>query len=159
MLAIGDSVMLGARVALSNTLPGIAVDAKVSRQFCQAIEVMGYYQSQKLIPSVVVVHLGTNGRITGDRIDQMMRTIGPGHRVFFMTARVPRVWEAEVNQTLRDSAKRWPNMKVLDWRAYAGCHDDWFVNDGFHLTTPGQHAYANFMLAGIRGNQPTKCTK
>ena len=65
---------------------------------------MGYYKSKKLIPPIVVVHLGTNGRITGDRFDQMMRTIGPGHQVFFLTARVPRVWEAEVNDDVAATA-------------------------------------------------------
>jgi hypothetical protein len=151
--------MLGARAALGSAIPGFAVDAVVSRQVWDAPAVLSYYRTKGLLPNVIVVHLGTNGRVTPDGVDQTMRAIGPGHRVYFMTARVPRVWEAEVNATLRSSAKRWPAMHVLDWRAYAGCHDDWFVNDGFHLTTPGQKAYARFVLAGIRGTQPTECKK
>ena len=80
-----------------------------------------------------------------------MSTIGPGHQVYFLTARVPRPWESEVNTTLHNGAKRWKNVHVLEWRVVAGCHDDWFVNDGFHLRTPGQHAYADFVRLGLLG--------
>jgi hypothetical protein len=106
-----------------------------------------------------VIHSGTNGRITDGMFDTMMRTVGPGHQVYFLTARVPRWWESEVNATLHNGVKRWPNAHLIDWRAYSGCHDDWFVHDGFHLTTAGQHAYASLVKAGLLGDPPTKCTK
>jgi peptidoglycan/LPS O-acetylase OafA/YrhL len=159
VLGIGDSVMQGAKAALMATIPGMAVDAARSRQFSQAIEVVKQYQSLGALPNVIVIHLGTNGRITNDLFDQMMRTIGPANRVYFLTARVPRLWEAEVNATLHEGATRWPNAHVLEWRDYSGCHDDWFVADGFHLRTPGQNAYAAFVLAGIDGKAPTTCKK
>ena len=110
VLGIGDSVMQGAKAALMATIPGMAVDAARSRQFSQAIEVVKQYQSLGALPNVIVIHLGTNGRITNDLFDQMMRTIGPGKRVYFLTARVPRLWEAEVNATLHEGATRWPTM-------------------------------------------------
>jgi peptidoglycan/LPS O-acetylase OafA/YrhL len=159
VLGIGDSVMQGARTSLIAAIPGMAVDAVRSRQFTQAIQVVQQYESLVALPTVLVIHLGTNGHITGDMFDQMMRTIGRGHTVYFLTARVPRSWEAEVNATLHDGAKRWPNAHILEWRDYAGCHDDWFVSDGFHLRTAGQHAYAAFVALGLEGKAPTTCTK
>ena len=159
VLGIGDSVMQGATAALLATVSGIAVDAARSRQFGEAINVVTQYKNLLALPNVIVIHLGTNGRISGDQFDQMMRTIGPGRRVYFLTARVPRLWESEVNATLHEGATRWPNAQVLEWRDYAGCHDDWFVDDGFHLRTPGQQAYAAFIRDGIRGNAPTTCNK
>jgi peptidoglycan/LPS O-acetylase OafA/YrhL len=159
VLGIGDSVMEGATSSLVADIPGMAVDAIRSRQFNQAITVVGLYKSAGLLPRDIVIHLGTNGRITDSLFDQMMQTIGPGHRVYFLTARVPRLWESEVNNTLHSGATRWPNAHVLEWRTFAGCHDDWFVSDGFHLRTQGQHAYAMFVLSGLRGKAPTTCTK
>jgi lysophospholipase L1-like esterase len=158
VLGIGDSVMQGAKAALLATVSGIAVDAAKSRQFGEAINVVTQYKNLLALPNVIVIHLGTNGRISGDQFDQMMRTIGTGRRVYFLTARVPRLWESEVNATLHAGATRWPNSKVLEWRDYSGCHDDWFV-DGFHLRTPGQQAYAAFIRDGILGKAPTTCTK
>jgi peptidoglycan/LPS O-acetylase OafA/YrhL len=159
VLGIGDSVMRGASSSLQSTIPGMAIDAAVSRQFAQAIDVVRTYESYGALPSTVVIHLGTNGRITNDTFDQIMRTIGPGHNVYFLTARVPRLWESEVNNTLHQGATRWPNAHILEWRDFAGCHDDWFVNDGFHLRTPGQHAYAEFVRQGLLGKAPTTCKK
>ena len=57
------------------------------------------------------------------------------------------------------AVQRWKNAHVLEWRDYSGCHDDWFVNDGFHLQPPGQHGYAAFVLSGLEGHPLTKCTK
>jgi peptidoglycan/LPS O-acetylase OafA/YrhL len=159
VLAIGDSVMLGAHNALVNAIPGIGVDAMVSRQFWQATLVLAYYAQHKLEPPVIVVHSGTNGRVTDAMFDQMMQTIGPGHQVYFLTARVPRIWQGEVNDTLHNGVKRWKNAHLLDWWAFAGCHDDWFVRDGFHLTGAGQIGYAEFVRDGLLGQAPTKCTK
>ena len=85
--------MLGARAALLATVAGIAVDAIKSRQFGDAINVVTQYKNLLALPSVIVIHLGTNGRISGEQFDQMMRTIGPDRRAYFLTARVPRLWE------------------------------------------------------------------
>ena len=159
ILAIGDSVMLGAKNALQTTIPGIAVDAIKSRQFYQAITNVKDYEGLLALPKTIVIGLGTNGRITDDLFNQMMQTIGPGHQVYFLTARVPRLWESEVNNTLHAGVKRWKNAHVLEWHNFSGCHDDWFVFDGFHLQPPGQRGYAAFVRDGLSGHPDTTCKK
>ena len=157
VLGIGDSVMQGASVALEATVPGMAIDATKSRQFGEAVGIMEQYRDAGALPATVVVHLGTNGRATEGAIDQVMEVAGPDRTVYFVTARVPRVWEGEVNENLHAGQGRHANARVLEWRDYAGCHDDWFVNDGFHLTGVGQQAYADFVNSGINGNPLTAC--
>jgi peptidoglycan/LPS O-acetylase OafA/YrhL len=159
ILGIGDSVMQGARSSLEAAIPGMAVDAARSRQFYEGIDVVQQYKSLLSLPRIVVIGLGTNGRITDQLFDQMMNTIGPGHQVYFLTTRVPRSWETEDNAAIHNGVKRWPNAHALEWRAYSGCHDDWFVNDGFHLRTQGQQAYADFVRLGLFGKAPRTCTK
>jgi peptidoglycan/LPS O-acetylase OafA/YrhL len=159
ILGIGDSVMLGARSSLESTIPVMAVDAVTSRQFYQAPPVIQQYASLGALPGTIVIGLGTNGRVTDSLFDQMMSTIGPGHQVYFLTVRVPRPWQAEDNVTLHNGTTRWRNAHVLEWLAYSDCHDDWFVTDGFHLRTPGQHAYAQFIALGLLGRAPVTCTK
>lgn len=158
-LGIGDSVMEGAETSLESTIPGMAVDAVRSRQFSSAIVIVDEYKAHGALPPVIVIHLGTNGRVTNDLFDEMMRSIGPGHQVYFLTARVPRLWESEVNETLHAGATRWSNAHVLEWHDYSTCHDDWFVQDGFHLRTEGQHAYAKFVQLGLLGRAPKTCKK
>jgi len=49
ILAVGDSVMLGAEQSLHDTIPGIFVDAKVSRQFWDATVVLQAYKDEGLL--------------------------------------------------------------------------------------------------------------
>ena len=63
VLAIGDSVMLGAAPSLRATIPGIAVDAIVSRQPGQGVGIINGYKNVLSLPEQVVIHLGTNGRL------------------------------------------------------------------------------------------------
>jgi hypothetical protein len=158
VLAIGDSVMLGARRALANAVPGIAIDAAVSRQAGQAEGIMNGYKNMMALPGTLVLHLGTNGRLTGGIFDGIMRA-AQGRQVYWLTARVPRTWEAETNASIHAGLKTWKNAHALEWRDYAGCHDNWFVRDGFHLTDAGQAAYGQFIKDGLAGHAPTKCVK
>jgi hypothetical protein len=129
----------------------------VSRQVGQAPQLVSYYKSQGLLPRVVVIGLGSNGRATPGIFDAIMNAAGSDHLMYFLTARVPRPWESETNQTILDGTRRWKNSRMIDWRSYAGCHDDWFVNDGFHLATPGQRAYAAFILSRLKGGPNLPC--
>jgi hypothetical protein len=144
VLAIGDSVMEGAQQAVEAAVPGVTVDAAVSRQFHDAIGILTHDDSVGTPPVTVVVALGTNGHVTSQEIDSFMRAAGE-LEVYFVTVRVPRLWESEVNVTLHAAPTRWPNAHVIDWHDYANGHDGWFVNDGFHLTAAGQQAYAAFI--------------
>jgi peptidoglycan/LPS O-acetylase OafA/YrhL len=149
VLAIGDSVMLGARSALQRDIPGIEVDAVVSRQFWDATAVLQGYARYNAIPQTVVLHLGTNGAFSDAQFDQLMGILGRKRHVVFITAREPRTWEGLVNARLVAGSERWKNVKVIDWHGYAGPHADWFVGDGIHLTDLGQQAYADFVRNAI----------
>jgi peptidoglycan/LPS O-acetylase OafA/YrhL len=151
VIGMGDSVMLGARSALEQTIPGMAVDAVVSRQFPNAITALQSYRDQNALPPIIVVHLGTNGRFDDAQFDTMMQVIGPERQAYFLTARVPRPWEAEVNAHLTAGVSRHPNAHLIDWREYAGCHEDWFDEDGFHVTAAGAAEYSRLILAQITG--------
>ena len=111
-LAIGDSVMLGADDSLRQAIPGIFVDAVVSRQFWDAITVVQAYKNEGLLPGTIVIHLGTNGAFRDDQFEQIMSEVGPDRRVFFVNAHEPRPWESEVNSRLLVDVKRYPNARV-----------------------------------------------
>ncbi len=158
ILAIGDSVMLGAKTDLMAEMPGIAVDAVKSRQFGEAVGIVGFYKQNNILPPIIVVHLGTNGVITAPALDQIMSLTG-NRKVYFVNDRVPRVWETGNNALLNSEVAKFPTAQVLDWRDYSGCHSDWFVpEDGFHLEPPGQHGYATFIKSAIDGHPLSTCT-
>ena len=154
VIGVGDSVMLGAKSALQRTIPGMAVDAVVSRQFANAIAALRSYRDRGLLPSTIVVHLGTNGRFGDGEFDTMMDTVGPGRQVYFMTAKVPRSWEADVNAHLASGVSRHRNAHLIDWRAYSVCHNAWFARDGYHVEASGARIYALLVNAAIHGRPP-----
>jgi len=158
VLAIGDSVMLGAKEDLVAAIPGIAVDAVKSRQFGEAVGIVGYYKQLNILPPTIVIHLGTNGVITAGAIDQIMSLTG-NSTVFFLTSRVPRVWETANNALLHTEVPKFKTAHILEWRDYSGCHGDWFVlADGFHLEPSGRQGYTTFIKSALAGHPLTTCT-
>jgi hypothetical protein len=157
VLLIGDSIMLGAATALQRDVPGAHVDAAVSRQLQHAIAILDADKSSGLLPATVVIHLGDNGPSGTDAFDQaeadvdkIVQAAGPRSTVYFLTLKLPRAWQDEVNSAFTTSAPRWPNAHVLDWRSFSESHADWFTLDGFHLNPTGQVAYAAFIRDGLR---------
>lgn len=146
--AIGDSVMLGAKPELEAAIPGIRVDAQVSRQFGQAISILAAYRDSGQLGSEVVVDLGTNGAFGSGQLDDLMRTVGK-RKVLFVNTYVPRPWQDLVNQRLAQGAARWPNATLVDWHAAAGPHHDFFAPDGFHLEPVGARFYANLIKSHL----------
>ncbi len=144
--AIGDSVMQGAANVLRKNIPGIAVNAERSRQFGTVIEVMQGMAMYNTLGHVVLIHLGTNGTITERMIDKVMEIAGPARQVYFVTPKVPRVWEAEDNAQIQAAPARHPNAYVIDWYNASKDNPALFVSDGAHLTAPGILAYVQLIL-------------
>jgi len=152
VLAVGDSVMLGAEQSLEREIPNMYVDAKVSRQFWDATVVLAEYKKFGLLPPTIVIHMGTNGAFSDAQFDQLMATAG-NRQVFFVNAREPRTWETEVNERLAADTKKYPNAHLLDWHKFGGSHADWFVADGIHLTGAGAMGYAEFIHAHLEAGR------
>lgn len=160
VLLIGDAVMLGAKSALERAIPEAHVDAGVSRQLDAAIPILDAAKREGPLPPTIVIGLGTNGPsegtfdvITRD-VKQVMDIVGPDSTVFFLTVKVPRPWEAEVNDALYWEAGLSANAHVLAWHDYAQPHPDWFFTDGIHLNPVGQTAYATFIRGAVGPQTP-----
>ena len=75
VVAIGDSVMLGARRALETRFgPKTLVDAKVSRQLTAAIDIVRGLAEEDRLGDVLVIHMGTNGPFTAEQLDEPYRS-------------------------------------------------------------------------------------
>ena len=147
MLAIGDSVMLGAANLLSQQ--GFWVDAKVGRQFKEGVELIAGLNSQGLLGDVLVVHLGNNGPSTRQRFDELMQQAANVPLVLVLTVKVPKPWEAEINTEVFDLPNRYPNVRLLDWNGLSQTRDGVFYSDGFHLRPDGQALYTQLIMEAI----------
>jgi hypothetical protein len=141
--AIGDSVMIDDQQVLQACVPGIQVNAAVSRQWSDGETVMRTVMAGPSPPSVVVVGLGTNGPITAADFTSMMSILHGASHVVFVTVHVDRAWEDPNNAILVSGVARYPKVAVLaDWQSLSAQHPEWFYSDGTHLPIDGPGAQA-----------------
>jgi len=142
VLALGDSVMLAAAPALQEQLPGIRIDAVVSRQPRMAPSLLaGYAQRGELRP-IVLVGLGTNGYLGTGTLAGIRAAVGPSTKLVFVNIYADREWLGEVNGDLAAFVKTDPNSALVDWHAAIAPHLDLLASDHIHPGAAGGRLYA-----------------
>jgi peptidoglycan/LPS O-acetylase OafA/YrhL len=150
VIAIGDSVMVGAAPALQARLgPDGYIDAHIGRQFDDGVRVAGTLRDHGRLGRAVVVHLGDNGPITSGEVDALVGQLAGVPNVLLVNVRVTRSWQAEVNQTLADAVARHPEVKLVDWFNFSAPHGEWFASDRTHLNETGSAAFADLVVGSI----------
>jgi lysophospholipase L1-like esterase len=142
-IAIGDSVMLGAAPELKGVLGADSyVDAHVGRQFKEAASMVDWFAANGKLGQVVIVHLGNNGTVSADTVDDVLDRLGNVPRVVVVNVRVDREWQDSVDATLAARVPAHPNAVLLDWYAASDGHPEYFYDDGTHLRPAGAAQYA-----------------
>jgi len=140
--AVGDSVMLDYQTPLQQAVPGINVEAAVSRQWSDGETILQQLKAAGQLGAVVIVGLGTNGPITDADFDAMMTTLSGASRVVFVTVHVDRPWQDPNNGVLAAGVRRYPRAVLADWNTLATQNPSWVYSDGTHLPIDGQGAQA-----------------
>jgi len=148
VVAVGDSVMLGASPTLTATFgPATVVDAAVGRQVKTGIDDINYRKSVGQLGDVLVIQLGNNGTFTDEQFDEMMAPLSGMQKVVFVNCKVPRRWEAPNNEVIANGVARYPNTVLVDWYSASVNHPEYFYDDGMHLRPPGAQAYAQLIAS------------
>jgi peptidoglycan/LPS O-acetylase OafA/YrhL len=148
ILAIGDSVMLGAAPKLTER--GVTVDAMKSRPVRQALEIVNYMKSVGRLGPIVIIHLGTNNSTTTEVMDEIMAPLADTPLVLFLTVHVPsEPRQTRNNEIIRALADRYSNVKILDWYEVARQHPEYLYSDRTHLNPVGQQAYTDLVVQAI----------
>ena len=135
--AVGDSVMLDYQTPLQTDVPGIDVEASVSRQWYTGVSILQQLKTAGQLGAEVVVALSTNGPISDANFDQMMGVLQGASRVVFVNVHVDKPWQDPNNQVLAAGAARYPNVVIADWATMAAQNPSWFGSDGTHLAIDG----------------------
>jgi hypothetical protein len=146
--SIGDSVMIDAEPDLQADIPGIDVEAAVSRQWYEGVSLAQQLKAEGRLGAIVVVDLGTNGPVTPDMFAQMMSVLAGASRVVFVTVHLPASysWSQSVNATLRQCVPQYPRARLADFNSLADKHPEWFYGDGIHMPIGGAGAQAMALL-------------
>jgi peptidoglycan/LPS O-acetylase OafA/YrhL len=115
IVAIGDSVMLGAAASLYEAFPGIYIDADESRSIYVAPDILRALQASGKLRSVLVLALGTNGPIDRDVLDEIRDIIGPEREMVVVNVQAPRNWTAGVNSELSSFALYYRDVELANW--------------------------------------------
>jgi hypothetical protein len=151
--AVGDSVMLDYQDPLQRDIPGINVEAAVSRQWDAGESVLAQDKAAGQLGAEVVVALGTNGPITSSDFDALMAILGGASRVVFVNVHVDRPWQDPNNAVLAAGVAQYPNTVIADWAGLAAQNPGWFGSDGTHLAIdgPGANALASLIATTLSG--------
>jgi hypothetical protein len=145
-IAVGDSVLEDVQLYAPATLSAhaISVNAAVGRQWSVGIGILSALRAQGQLPPVVIVGLGSNGRITASLFDQMMQACTGAKRVVFMTVTGPLVGN---NPIITAGVARYPSAVLADWHTLAMAHPAWFAADGVHMGPAGATALGDLLAS------------
>lgn len=142
---VGDSVMADASAKMQEIFPNMYVDAKVGRQVAEIIPILQSLASSGKLAQTILISEGTNGPYTDDTMKQVMQIAGKRH-VYWINVFVPtRRWQDQVNQQLKDDARKYSNLTVIDWYSYCKDHPDWFYDDHVHPNPNGLNYFGPFI--------------
>ncbi|MGX1701055.1 acyltransferase family protein [Microbacterium sp. NPDC055357] len=147
--AVGDSVMLASAPALLERLPGIHIDAAVSRSAWAGPGILETLAASGTLRPYVVIALGTNGPVDPSSLEGMAAAAGDDRLVVLVNAYAPRDWIPGVNADLAAFAQGRPNVVVADWSAAIADRTDLLAGDHVHPGTEGSRIFADVAAGTI----------
>ena len=147
--AVGDSVMLASAPGLLERLPGIAIDAEVSRSIWAGPRILDALAQNGALREHVVVALGTNGPVDIGPLEQMAATVGPQRDLILVNAYAPRDWIPGVNSALQQFADAHPNVSVADWSSAIAPHVDQLADDQIHPGAAAGRIFADTVAQAV----------
>ncbi len=150
VFAVGDSVMLASAVQLAAALPGISIDAQVSRQVGAGLSIVQRLAADGRLRRVVVFALGTNGPFTPQQMRQLVRAVGPHRDLVLVSTYEARPWEAGVNQIIAAAARRYATVVMANWFAAIEHRTGLLWPDEVHPQPSGARLYARTVAAAVR---------
>ena len=147
---IGDSVFLGAAPAFKKLYKNAVIDAKISRQVVQALNIAKKLEKKGKLGDIVIIALGTNGNFNSATGQKLIDYLGPDRTIYWIDAYGRDLPGAkDVNKTIRRVAKANNNVHIIAWSKEGPKHPDWFYQDGIHLNITGQKKFAKFVQKNL----------
>ena len=115
MVAVGDSVMLGAEKEMKARWSNLYFDAKVSRGMKAGVNILADLKKNNKLGTPVVVHLGTNGGCSEANLNKIME-IAEDRPVFMLTTTNPKI--LKINTQIKTVCGNYSNCHVVDWYTY-----------------------------------------
>ena len=155
VVLIGDSVALTSYDELVAAFPHGLIDAAISRQAQQALDIYIDYRDQGVVGDTVIFSVGTNGALTEEILEDIVEAVGPDKTLWLVNNRMPDPFQDENNRLIAECAERHDNVHVIDWYGYTAGHDEIFEPDGTHPTYASRYAFPELLVEAIGYEVPT----
>ena len=149
---VGDSVTLASSAALTAELPGVSIDAAVSRSVYAGLGTLQALDAQVGARPYVVIGLATNGEVRTDQLQAILDYLGPERRLVLVTAYGPphTTWIPGADQSIRDFAAVHPDqVQVAGWDEQIAGHTDLLAEDQVHPGADGGVIYAQAVVDAL----------
>lgn len=143
---IGDSVFLGASQSFKKICKDAVIDAKISRQVFEAIDIAKKLNKKGKLGDTVIISLGTNGNFNEATGQQLIDYLGKDRTIYWVNVYGENLdTQKDVNNTINNLVSKNDNVYLINWAKKAKKHPDWFYQDGIHLNTDGQEGFSGFI--------------
>lgn len=150
---IGDSVTLASAPKLAAKLPGVNINAEVSRSSAAGLSIMRAMRDQGTLRPYLVFSLATNSTFRAQDGEQLMKELPPTTKIVFVTGhgKPSQSWIEISNQTIYSLAGAYPDrVKVAAWDAAIAGHPELLAGDSVHPEPGGQDIYAQLIFDAIQ---------
>lgn len=161
---IGDSITVHSQNELKDTIKGIDIDAKSGTYF-ETDSSYGKGGINRLkakgsgMRDIVVFAMGTNGGVTQDMVDNLIKVTGEKRKVVLMTEYIDDGSGKATNQTqkrnaeVKKAAARYENIVIADWynavKSTPSKYIDMSDSCHCHPTAEGRKLFARTIAKGI----------
>jgi lysophospholipase L1-like esterase len=156
VVGVGDSIMELAIKDLYKEFPNGYFDAVTNRTEDNALEVLKDLKSRNLLGDIVILNIGTNGGCHHNCRDEIMKLLG-NRKVYWLNATHPDY--DDFNPNLIALAKKYKNIKIVDWVSVAKKHPEYIISDKVHPTVYGCKVYAETIFKAIYNDYLTDFNK
>lgn len=147
VLVVGDSISEGSRAELEKAIPGVEVNARVSRPFDEGAGIIR--RDIDSLPGTLVIALGTNGGVSaGDYkglVDEVKEK-SPDTQVVGVNTYADRDWTDATNAAIESAG-----VPVADWHGAVEADPGLLGGDGLHPSASGHTKFAELVAAEAGG--------
>lgn len=156
-LAIGDSVMVGARSRLEQV--GIEVDAEVGRLAHTAISILREDSARNGPRDTVIFHAVGTSFLDAKGFQKLLDAAEGVRHLIVLTRQFPPrepllSYERDTNRMLREEAAKHGWVTLVDWNDITDGREDEVSWDGTHLNSFGRQLYTDSILTAIVSRPP-----
>ncbi|MDO4797420.1 MAG: acyltransferase family protein [Coriobacteriales bacterium] len=155
VVLVGDSVSLGANENLNQKFPHGLMDTKGERQSGEALATLKAYVDEGVVGDDVVWSIGTNGVLDTTTMNDLVSTVGPDRQLWLVNLRTPNAKDVDNNALIAKTVEANQNVHLVDWLGASQGHDNWFEDDGIHLTWDGRDAYVDLLVRTMQYEPPS----